>query len=120
MEQPSPTQRYLQLTDRNFEIASIIQKLQRESKSNDTELLKIKDAMVKEYLEDGVLPDDGLTIRRVPEKVMITDEALLPEHFFKTRREVDKTKINDFVKQNGLIDGLTKTNGGYTVAICRK
>jgi len=78
----------------------------------------LKDKMVKDYLEDGVLPDSEMIhIRKVPQSVIVTDESKVPEKFFKVKKELDKKSLNEAVKQGEQIDGVTLSNGGWTVAI---
>lgn len=113
----TPTEEYIFLHDKVVHLKLCIADYQRQIKSAETQLLKLKDAMLKEFLEDGVLPDDGLTIRKVTPKIIITDEKLLPEKFLKIRKEVDKAALNAHVKEHGLIDGTAMDNGGYTVML---
>lgn len=84
----------------------------------EAEQERLKDAIIKDYLEDGVLPSsDMLHVKKVPRGVIVTDESKLPEQFFRIERKLDKKALNEAVKGGEQIDGATLDNGGYTLMI---
>lgn len=80
---------------------------------------RLKKGMLKEYEEDGVVPDHPmLEIRRVPRKVIITDAALIPDKYIKPQEPViNKQAIRKACASGSLIPGTTLDNGGVTIAI---
>jgi len=62
-------------------------------------------------------PDFVASIRSVPPKVEITDEAALPETFVKIVRSPDKTAIKDALKRGEQVPGAVLGNGSTTLAI---
>ncbi len=78
----------------------------------------LKNAMIREYLENGLLPaSDTLHIKKVPIGVIVTDESKIPDQFFKIEKKLDKKALNEAVKGGEQIDGATLDNGGYTIMI---
>lgn len=71
---------------------------------NDAQLRKVE------------LPEATLSVRAVPPKVIITDEAALPEQFFKIKREPDKTAIKECLA-TGVVPGAELSNGSETISI---
>ncbi len=65
------------------------------------------------------MPDFTASIRAVPPKVEITDEALLPDTLCKIVRSPDKAAIKEALT-NGPIVGAHMTNGGETLSIRTK
>lgn len=83
----------------------------------EAEQERIKNGVLSEFLNNGVVPDKPFEIRRVPPKLIIIDESKLPEKFVKIERKIDKKLINDCFKDGEHIDGVALDNGGYTVAV---
>lgn len=56
------------------------------------------------------LPDLTASIARGKPVAIVTDEAALPDDYWRTTRAVDKTAINDAIKQGVVIPGVETTN----------
>lgn len=71
-------------------------------------------------LSDGKI-DAGiatLTAKRVPQKLQVTDEALIPSRFFRQPEpEIDKKAVTDALKAGEEVPGAELSNGGMTVQI---
>jgi len=61
-------------------------------------------------------PDFTASIRSVPPKVEIDDDAAVPDELCKVVRMPDKTKIKEALS-NGPVDGAHMTNGGETLTL---
>lgn len=55
-------------------------------------------------------------LRKVPPKVIITDEGQIPEEFFRIKKEINKALINERFAGGETIPGTSLDNGGYTIA----
>jgi len=99
------------LRARKKEIDFTIRQIEGEQES-------LKNAMIREYLENGLFPaSDILHIKKVPIGVIVTDESKIPDQFFKIEKKLDKKALNEAVKGGEEIDGATLDNGGYTIMI---
>lgn len=58
-----------------------------------------------------------VSVRDVPPKPIVTDEASVPDEYKKTTVSIDKTKINQAVKDGLQISGVALDNGGKTLTI---
>lgn len=56
------------------------------------------------------LPDLTASIARGKPAALITDEQALPDEYWRTTRAVNKTAINDAIKQGVVIPGVEMTN----------
>jgi hypothetical protein len=80
----------------------------------------IEQAMVVADLSAIKLPTATLTVKAVPPKAIVTDEAQLPARFWMSPPPVlDKTAINDAVKAGEAIPGVSMTNGTTSLQIRR-
>lgn len=66
------------------------------------------------------LPEATLSLAARPPSAVVTDEAALPEEFWKVRREVSKSAINAAIKEGRDIPGVLLGNGGMTLSVRRK
>jgi Leu/Phe-tRNA-protein transferase len=110
------TQKYLQLDDEIIQFESMIKKLRRQLKTLRDEQNFVKEKILEEYTTQGVFPDDGLIIKKVPPKIIVVNEDLIPDSFWRVKRELDKVKINKAC-EHGMIAGVALDNGGVTLAI---
>jgi len=111
------TQKYLQLDDEILEIRNVMRRLADNLRALEGQQEEVKQEMIADYLNNGVLPDDGLIVKKIPPKLIVTDESKLPEKFFKIKRELNKVELNKEWKAGNLYSGCTIDNGGYTLAI---
>jgi hypothetical protein len=75
-------------------------------------------AMSQGELRKLELPQATLSVRAVPPKVEITDEAEIPSRFWKPQDpKLDKKAIAEALKLNVPVPGATMSNGGETISI---
>ena len=63
------------------------------------------------------VPDFTASVRRVPPKVEITDEASVPDAFVKITRTPDKTAIKEALGRGDTIPGACLGNGSETLTV---
>lgn len=84
----------------------------------------LRAAIAAEMQADGVMQAEecGLVfaLQNAPRRVIVTDEAQVPEDYFKVTRTLDKTKINTDAKEGKSIPGTALNNGGQTLVIRAK
>lgn len=61
-----------------------------------------------------------VSVRAVPPKPIVTDEALVPERFKKISVSIDKAAINEAVEAGEVIPGVSLGNGNQSLTIRRK
>ncbi len=71
-------------------------------------LLAGMDALKERKIE---APDLTLSMRPGTPGVIVTDEAALPEEYWRIKRDVDKAALRDALKQGVIISGAELTNG---------
>ena len=113
----SLTQKYLRLDDEIIEAQNVMRRLADTVKRLKGQQDEIKLEILREYETQGVLPDDGLIVKRVPPKLIVTDESKLPEKFFKIECVLNKSLLNAEFKAGNFYEGCAMDNGGITVAI---
>lgn len=113
----TPTQKYLRLDDEILEIDNTIKRLQETKQRLVGQRDEIKQTMIDDYLNNGVCPDDGLIVKKIPPKLIITDESKIPERFWRVKREINKAELNREYKAGNMYEGTAMDNGGYTLAI---
>jgi hypothetical protein len=73
--------------------------------------------MQQANLKKLVLPTATLSIRAGTPKVIITDEAALPENCIRIKREPDKVLIKELISQGVPISGAEMSNAEPTLAV---
>jgi Siphovirus Gp157 len=68
-------------------------------------------------LQKMELPEATLSICSAPARVIIHDEADLPEEFWRIKKEPDKTKIKDALVSAAVVPGASLSNSPDTLAI---
>lgn len=63
------------------------------------------------------LPEATLSVRPGAVRVVITDEADLPDSFVRVKREADKAAIKDALKAGQFVPGAALSNGGPTLHV---
>lgn len=66
------------------------------------------------------LPEATLSIRNGPQKVIITNDALIPEILCRIKREPDKTRIGKLLKDGNPVQGAELSNAEPTLSIRTK
>ena len=66
------------------------------------------------------LPEATLSVRAVPPKAVVTDEAAVPDEFCKITRKPDLTAIKAGVEAGAAIPGVSFDNGGTSLTVRRK
>lgn len=64
-----------------------------------------------------MLPNATLSITNAAPAIVVSDEAALPDRFFRTKREVDKAAINAAVKAGEEIPGVAVSNGATRLTV---
>lgn len=65
------------------------------------------------------LPSATLTLKKVPPKLVVVNEAAVPPEFFATKVTLDKKKVLDALKDGKPVDGCQLSNGSLTLQIRR-
>ena len=63
------------------------------------------------------LPEAKISVVNSPEKVIITDEAAIPDAFCRITKEPNKTAIKSALKSGTSIPGATLSNGSTTIQV---
>ena len=80
----------------------------------------IEQAMLIADLPTAKRPTATVTVKRTPPKPIIADESLIPSRFYKQPPPVlDKTAINEAVKDGEAIPGVAMDNGGISLQVRR-
>lgn len=111
------TDKYLALEDEIFEIKNVIKRLTESLRRLEGQQNEIKLQILDDYNLNGVLPDNGLIVKRVPPKLIVTDASKLPDKFFKIERVLNKALLNEEFKAGNYYEGCAMDNGGLTLAI---
>lgn len=78
----------------------------------------IQVAMGQAALRKLELPQATLSLRSVPQKAEITDEALIPSRFWKPQDpKLDRRAVLDALKAKENVPGAALSNGGETISI---
>jgi hypothetical protein len=109
--------RYYDLQEERDGMKNRIALLNAKIEKIEAEMESIKENVLSDYLNNGVVPEKPFEIRRVPSKLIVIDESRIPEKFIKVERKIDKKQINECSKLGEYIEGVTLDNGGYTVAV---
>lgn len=68
-------------------------------------------------LSKVVLPNATLSITNAAPSVVVSDEAAVPDHFWRVKREIDKPAINAAVKAGEEIPGVSVSNGATRLTV---
>lgn len=78
----------------------------------------IQVAMMQAELRKIELPQATLSVRAVPPKAEITDEAAIPAKFWKPQDpKLDRKAVLDALKAKEQVPGATLSNGGETISL---
>lgn len=66
------------------------------------------------------LPEATLSVRDVPPKAIVTDEAAVPQAFKKATWKPDMAAIKAGLESGATIEGVSLDNGGTTLTVRRK
>ena len=78
------------------------------------------DVMQIAHIQKAELAEATLSIRNNPPKVIITDEALIPENYIRIKREPNKAEIATLLKRGSTIPGAELSNAEPTLSIRTK
>ena len=90
------------------------QRFERRSDQMRQLLLAAMDALGDRKIEG---PDVTIGLRAGVPSVAVTDEAKIPDQYWKITRSLDKAAIRDDLKQGVVIDGAALSNGLPSVSI---
>lgn len=71
-------------------------------------------------LDKLALPEATVSVRQLPPKAIVTDEAAVPDEFCKFTRKPDLTAINAGMESGAAIPGVSFDNGGTSLTVRRK
>ncbi len=86
-------------------------------KANRTAIMALLECAKLDRL---ALPEATLSVRQVPPKAIVTDEAAVPEDYCKVIRKPDMAAIKAGVEAGAAIEGVSFDNGGTSLTIRRK
>lgn len=102
-------------------IAARVAKL-RERQTRMTMRMNFYRSLIQRLMEaSGVrsvnLVEGKISVVNSPEKVIITDEAAIPDEFMRVKKEPDKTAIKRALNNGNHVSGASLSNGGTTITI---
>jgi hypothetical protein len=68
-------------------------------------------------LKSVALAEAKVSVINSPDKVIITDEAAIPDQYQVIKKEPNKTAIKNAIKNGQFVPGATLSNGGTSIAI---
>lgn len=71
-------------------------------------------------LDKLTLPEATLSVRQVPPKCLVTDEAAVPDELCRFRRSPDMALIKAEMESGRVVSGVTLDNGGTTLTVRRR
>jgi hypothetical protein len=71
-------------------------------------------------LDKLTLPEATLSLRKVPPKAIVTDEAAVPDEFCRFTRKPDMAAIKAGVESGAAVPGVSFDNGGTSLTVRRK
>jgi hypothetical protein len=71
-------------------------------------------------LDKLALPEATISIRDVPPKVIVSDEAAVPDELCRFKRSPDMAAIKAEMESGRAVSGVSRDNGGRTLTIRRK
>lgn len=102
----------------NIQIKALTERKSRFEAQHDRIKAAIAVAMQQAELRKLELPAATLTIKAVPPKADITDEALIPSKFWKPQDpKLDRKAVLDALKAKEDVPGARLTNGGETLSL---
>lgn len=102
-------------------LKGIVRDYQLTLKQKESERENLAVAVANEMIEAGCTSSDfnGVrwSVRNTPQKVVITDEALLPPKYIKEKvsKSPDKTLLKSALKNGSVIQGAYLDNGSITL-----
>ena len=102
-------------------IVDRVKSLQKRGEHMGTAADKLRD-MARELLEESglksvKLPEATLSLRQTPPKVQVLDETLIPDYYWRVKREVNKILIRSHLQSGDEIPGATLGNPSIVLAI---
>lgn len=89
-------------------------RIERRADKRRDMVFTLMDAAGMERLDQ---PDFGLSVRNNPAKVIITDEAVIPDQYCRISRLPNLNDIRAALKNNISIPGVSLGNGGRSIAV---
>lgn len=103
-------------------MAELGERLRRLDERADNKRAFVTDIMDQSGLKKIEAPDFTVSLGRKPTSLIITDEAAIPEDYWreKTVKSVDKTLIKQALQDNFTVAGAALSNGGVQLTIRKK
>lgn len=77
----------------------------------------IQRLMERTGMKTVALPEAKISVVNSPDKVIITDEAAIPEKLFRVTKEPNKAAIKAAIKNGEDVPGASLSNGGTTIQV---
>jgi hypothetical protein len=77
----------------------------------------VRDAMVEAGIKRLMQPDFTVVVQRAAPHVVVVDEALIPEEYFETRKQLRKADVARDLKQGNAIAGAALSNPPLAIRI---
>lgn len=94
-------------------------KIETDIRMLNIERERLEEVVVNEMIETGCTMTEvaGLQwgLRNNPPKAVIVSEKLIPDKFFRLKKELNKTLINATITSGGAIPGVTLDNGSVSL-----
>jgi len=68
-------------------------------------------------IQSVALAEAKVSIMKLPDKVIITDESAVPDAFMKITKEPNKTAIKNAIKTGTYVPGAVLSNGSTTISV---
>lgn len=91
------------------------ERIAKRAETRKTAALRMMQAMGVRKIER---PEFTLSVAQTPPRVIVTDRMLLPDDYWRVKREPDLSLIRDVLKAGGVsVPGATLSNGGETLKV---
>jgi hypothetical protein len=98
-------------------IGQLTDRLRRFDRREEFARAMIHKLMTTADMKKIELPVCTISVVNTAPKIIITDEAALPEHFLRVKMEPDKTAIKTAIERGTHVPGATLSNAGTTIQI---
>jgi hypothetical protein len=100
---------FLSLDAESEALKEAIRRIQARQKAVDNHSASLKAYLLHNMLRTGITsikcPEFEVKLAKCPVSVEIMDESLLPDNLMRIKKEPDKTAIKQFILDNGQLDG---------------
>lgn len=99
-------------------LADMKARLQRLEHRSDTMRAAIAKAMSEAALPRLALPEATVSLKELPEKLVVADETAVPARYWKPQPpKLDRRALLESLKSGGDAPGVALSNGGITISV---